>query len=273
MRFRLLALAVVILFLATFPAVSQVSRVGVGMSPSSDGHSTTLTFTFDANGPIRLTAGAPYSGRESTESIQTLADGTHIARPDLFGATTYRDSNGRVRTERAAFPNIVQFTIVEIQDPVAGYRYVLDSVNRIAHRAPMQSNVMPVRPAILPPPGTGRGPHTLSNGTIFNDEYLGTQTISGVETVGRRLSTTRPAGSPLGNDRPVTLVQENWDDPNSGVSLLWKVTDPAIGDHTTTIRNYSTVEPDPALFQVPAGYRTVDETGAFKIVVPRINRP
>jgi hypothetical protein len=40
-------------------------------------------------------------------------------------------------------------------------------------------------------------------------------------------------------------------------------------DTTMTMKDFSTEEPDPSLFQIPAGYQIVDETGQFTITIPR----
>jgi hypothetical protein len=79
MQLRLFAFTTGLLLLSVLPAISQVSRVEVRTSPAADPHSVTLTFTFAADGPVRLTAGAPYSGRESMEIVRTLASGTRLA--------------------------------------------------------------------------------------------------------------------------------------------------------------------------------------------------
>jgi len=46
----------------------------------------------------RTVTGAPFSGQEVTEETQTLANGNVITRKNQ--ANVYRDSSGRVRTER-----------------------------------------------------------------------------------------------------------------------------------------------------------------------------
>jgi hypothetical protein len=51
--------------------------------------------------PVLLNA--PYSGQMMTENSQTLADGTHIKRPGGRHEKTWRDSQGRVRTEGPIF--------------------------------------------------------------------------------------------------------------------------------------------------------------------------
>jgi hypothetical protein len=40
------------------------------------------------------------------------------------------------------------------------------------------------------------------------------------------------------------------------------------GDTSMTMKDFSIEEPDPTLFQVPAGYQIVDETGQFTITIP-----
>ncbi|HUI56561.1 MAG TPA: hypothetical protein VLY04_16410 [Bryobacteraceae bacterium] len=79
--------------------------------------------------------GAPYSGEQMFERVQTLLDGTHITQKNS-GDKTWRDSQGRTRTERAlGGPNMKNApTMIQISDPVAGYQYTLDTDNRVAHR-------------------------------------------------------------------------------------------------------------------------------------------
>jgi len=98
------------------------------------------TATFGVtSAPIPAVVGAPYSGEQTEEHVQTLADGTHITRP-MGTIKTWRDSEGRIRTERPmrVGPRVSGGTdspvIVEISDPVAGVRYTLDIENKVAHR-------------------------------------------------------------------------------------------------------------------------------------------
>jgi hypothetical protein len=89
-------------------------------------------------------------------------------------------------------------------------------------------------------------------------EPLGTQTIEGVLAEGTRRTTTFPAGL-VGNDRPITTVSETWMSPDLKMLVLSKISDPRNGESTTKLTNIVMVEPDPALFQVPAEYSIVDE--------------
>ncbi|MBZ5621266.1 MAG: hypothetical protein LAQ69_21440 [Acidobacteriia bacterium] len=88
----------------------------------------------------QVITGAAYSGEEITERVQTLADGTHITETHVQ-RKVYRDAEGRVRTERPLMmgnpmtnSKLESPIVIEITDPVGGFRYVLDTQNRVAHR-------------------------------------------------------------------------------------------------------------------------------------------
>ena len=228
--------------------------------------------------------------------MQTLADGTHITRS--MGTTkTWRDSEGRIRTERPmrvgprASGGTDSPVIVEISDPVAGVRYTLDIENKVAHRvvAPAAGTQITrppaaaqTRPAVrpngewlmpAPPPafaiptgGTGL-PVPNQSASIspeFTSEDLGTQVIEGVVAEGHRQTTTFPVGS-QGNDRPIVTTSETWMSPELKIVILRKMSDPRSGEDTLKTTNLSRAEPDLALFQPPPDYTIVDETGPFTI--------
>jgi len=92
--------------------------------------------------------GAPYSADEINEHEQTLVDGTHIHQK-LSVAHHYRDSQGRTRVERqfTGNPRIENAPVmVEINDPVAGYRYNLDAQSKTAHRVSIRNFATPPVP-------------------------------------------------------------------------------------------------------------------------------
>ncbi len=243
------------------------------MSSKADATSVTMTIDLSAGPTPSATSGAPYSGRQTMKTVETLADGTRLTRESPMETRTYRDSMGRVRMERAAFPVVgglrqpASFTLVEIQDPVAGYRYLLDSVNRVVHRVPAQFRA--VRAATAANPVNEKSStHTMPDGTTITSEPLGTQVMFGVTVAGVRRTLTYPTGSRMGNDRPFSAVTETWGSPQLGVTLLSKSVRPGT-ESTTTWEDFSAAEPDPALFMIPSDYQVVDETGPFRIVVPR----
>jgi hypothetical protein len=208
--------------------------------------------------------GAPYSAEEISEHLQVLADGTRISRT-MPATKVYRDSNGRTRRERPMFMGAVESKtpssplIVEIEDPVAEAKYVLDAANLVAHRQalPRFGTRGFTTPRAAPPRNNMPPPRT-------NTEDLGTQTIEGILVEGRRTTTVVAAGA-IGNDRPIASTHDNWSSPELKIIVLSKSSDPRSGEHTRKLVNISRAEPDPALFQVPPGYTVVEETGEFTV--------
>lgn len=250
-------------------------------SSRGDANGMTFTYNFPKGATIFATTGAPYSGRTSSQTIRTLANGTHLAQQAFDQPMTYRDTMGRTRTETERMripqgpaaakiqPQIQR--LAEISDPVAGYRYILDPVHQIAHRVAVQTrqNQAPnaanaaARAVAMEMPA-----RTRDDGATVKNESLGTQTIFGITAIGQRNTTTYPIGTYQGNDQPVTMVIESWRSVQYGLVLRSTNNGPN-GDTTTTMKDFSTDEPDPSLFQVPAGYQVVDETGEFTITIPR----
>ena len=88
-------------------------------------------------------------------------------------------------------------------------------------------------------------------------EDLGERTILGVETVGVRKTTTINPGV-MGNDQPLTSVREYWHSDLLGINLLSTVSSPLFGKQVFTITEMNPGEPDPQLFDLPAGYSVRD---------------
>ena len=89
-------------------------------------------------------------------------------------------------------------------------------------------------------------------------EGLGTRSILGFETVGVRVTAITNAGV-LGNDQPLTSLTEFWHSPQLGFNLLSIRSSPFFGKQTFTITELTAGEPDPNLFQIPAGYKVNDQ--------------
>lgn len=268
-------------------AFSQTAISGV--STRSAGGQVTATATFQAaNFPMNAVAGAPYYGEETQEQVQTLLDGTHIKR-SRGTIKTYRDSQGRTRTERPLMMGMngpkagESPVVVEISDPVAGVRYTLDEQNKVAHRAATNTpGPLAVRSGTfsdaIGPPATpaGAARNVAPARQIEADptrpqiatEKLGTQVMEGIVVEGTRMTTTYPVDS-QGNDRPIVVTTEMWRSPDLKITVLSKSTDPRSGESTTRVTNINRAEPDPSLFQPPPGYTVVEETGSFSIQYPR----
>ncbi len=218
---------------------------------------------------FKAIAGLPYSAEQVLERVQTLPDGTHIthlAQKTLL----FRDSAGRTRAEHtftgpAGSSMPLPSSIVEITDPVAGYRYSLNQRNQTALRIPWPPTVN--RTTTNPRQANGQvaPPSPVSTATPSSPqpqssrESLGTQMIEGLTAEGIRTTVVYPENS-IGNDRPITTTSEIWTSPDLKLVLLRKSSDPRTGESTTRTTNISRSEPDPALFQPPAGYAINDQT-------------
>ena len=220
--------------------------------------------------------GAPYAGERVSETVQTLADGTHITRT-MAPTKEYRDSQGRTRTERSMFRGSVEKgrnvpdapTIIEITDPVAQVRYTLDTQNKVAHRQALKPLATPAhRPARAAASGAATSGLAIAPADAerptSTTEKLEPQTIEGLEADGTRHTTTWSEGA-VGNDRPITAVSETWRSLELKVPVLIKNNDPRSGEHTERLTNINRSEPDASLFQPPADYTVVDEKEDFTI--------
>jgi len=240
-------------------------------------------------GPGVAVKGAPYSATITNESVQTLADGTHITQSS--SGTTARDSMGRTRQD-APLPAIGNLSaanaphLVFLQDPVAATSYTLNLTDKTAWKSPG------------PPPGMGTPGMMLSTNAVFvhsgnalpagdlppapgmvfqkhlatenegevNTENLGSQTIEGVQVTGVRTTRTIPVGQ-IGNDRPISIVTEVWTSPELKTIVLSKRNDPRMGEQAFKLTNIQRGEPDPSLFAVPADFKITE--GAARTVFYR----
>lgn len=213
-----------------------------------------------ANGGFVNVINEPFSCDAITTLARTLPDGTHIARQTMT-VKMYRDSEGRTRQDRIP----AKFFAGEpappgsilIRDPIAGYWYELDTVNKVARRGGYKS-VQPSQPAIpAKEPAKVGSLARNSSGQQVKTEDLGTQTMEGLLVQGRRTTTTIPAGA-IGSDRDIVNVSEIWSDKEMRLMILQVHSDPRTGETTTKIENLSRTQPDPNLFQPPPDYIIVD---------------
>jgi hypothetical protein len=83
-------------------------------------------------------------------------------------------------------------------------------------------------------------------------EDLGEQVIEGVTAKGTRTTTVIPAGA-IGNELPITVTSEEWLSPDLKVLVMTKHADPRSGETTYRLTGITRGEPDPSLFDLPAG--------------------
>lgn len=232
----------------------------------------------------------PYQAKAVTEMQQTLADGSHITQ--TTNATVARDSDGRtVRIQELSTTGPSKSasdssqsdgpTLTTIFDPLSQTHTDYTSDRKVAHVLPMPA----------PPPGAtmrghvrgfammGAGPGPEGAGPVTfavqahadsgepgpnpsgRSEQLGTKTIEGISVTGTRTTTTIPTGT-IGNDKDLLVTREIWYSADLKLVILSTQTDPRFGETSYTLTNIQRSEPDPTLFQVPAGYK-VDNVPAM----------
>lgn len=250
----------------------------------------------------KLVKGAPYSAQAVTETVQTLSDGNRIVRKNT--AQLYRDAEGRTRREQtvgyfgpfAASGEETQ--TVFINDPVAGFSYILEPSSRIARKLPRRELRFKVEEGAAAPgerqkvvqetlrkveiersyarvpgqdaqvggtavivTGPSEGATFMRSGSKHEakTEKLEARSFDGVQAEGTRSTVTIPAGE-IGNEMPINIVDEHWYSPELQATVMTRHSDPRSGETTYRLTNISRTEPAAALFQVPTDY-TVKEIG------------
>lgn len=229
-------------------------RAQQGPPPPGPGHFEMLGL--EGVHPGQVVTGAPFSATAVTETTQTLADGTQINRKT--DAQIYRDSQGRFRRD-STMPAIGPLAasgqshqISFISDPVAGTAYVLEVDQKVARQLPARKLGKAANADELKAKFDAHLQQEIANGNVKKEE-LGTQTINGISAQGTRLIHTIPAGQ-IGNDRPITVINERWYSPELQVVVKSVRTDPRFGTTTYTVTNLQKQEPAAALFAVPSDY-------------------
>jgi len=199
-----------------------------------------------------LITGAPYAAEETYEQVQTQAGRTYTIRQSC---KLFRDAQGRERIEAlvptrltGVRPAPADELVIEIRDPVSGFRYTLDTETKVVHRYSLADSFQSLKRK--PQPGA----------TTFT-ESLGTRLMEGVSAEGQLETTTAPIsiGAKRGNLRSSV---ETWRSPELQIVLLSKS---IFGE--TRITNISRSEPSPDLFRLPPDYTLVEF--AIPSVAPR----
>nr|HEV7952868.1 hypothetical protein [Candidatus Acidoferrales bacterium] len=214
--------------------------------------------------------GAPFTAQRTEESTQTLGDGTHINHKSSISYA--RDSAGRVRREDDEW--------ITIYDPVANVSYRLNKKNHTGNKVELlrgeakikldeinqeRADQLKVQSEKALAEDKARQENAVvisdqgADGRVYsfrkdgNEEALGSQVVNGVMADGMRTTYTIPAGD-FGNDRPITSTTESWYSPDLHLTVMYKRSDPREGDVVTQYTGIKRAEPDPSLFQMPAGY-------------------
>jgi len=213
-------------------------------------------------GPWVIT-GSPFCADIVTTRTQTLADGNRLQNTSTEHFC--RDSKGRVRREitpiasRTSQTHVVR--MISITDPTTNTAVTLNPLRHTGIKRPFRFIMQPTAPKTSMPPSAPTwqqvpkdNTHVTSRvGDDLVEENLGEDSIHGIVAKGTKITRTVPAGR-MGNDLPMTIVTERWYSDDLKTVMLLKQNDPRRGEVTTEVTNVAPGEPDPSLFQIPAGY-------------------
>lgn len=193
----------------------------------------------------RAIKNAPFSAEAVIENVQTLFDGNKIKR--VSKELQFRDSEGRFRRE-TEYTSIIPRKTITINDPVAGFNYYLNPLEKTAVRVPITSPNQRATAIIAKRP----------TGYSSKREDLGSKTIEGLEATGSR-TITKIAPETIGNEKEIESTLEFWSSRELRTPLVSKRIDPVSGDNTFQLKNIKREEPDASLFKIPTDYKVIDQ--------------
>jgi hypothetical protein len=240
-----LPLLVASLFLLSSPAFAQVPPAP--QHARDGGTHETFESIFIPSMP-----NAPFTATVNTEWIRQSSDGGNITL--VNHRSIARDGKGRIFQERAWFvPNDGKHEStayqIEISDPGSHERYVCRTADHVCRLEQFFAPNFAVSRTAAASPGWPGAP------TIEN---LGTQNVSGLETIGTR-ETTLVETQTIGNEAPILERKEFWYSPQLGVNLITKRQEARFATQQNfEVTNIALGEPDAQLFEVPGGYKVID---------------
>ena len=197
---------------------------------------------------------APLVAVVNTQSSQILPNGTTLSQKTLSAIA--RDRHGRIFNERrplipASETGTPPILSIHIYDPRTRTNTFIDPQNRVARQSTIN------RPPSALPPEVGSIPLNGSSpaSPYVKEEDLGTRKMEGVDVHGIRDTQTIPAETNGGKE--VTVVDEYWYSEDLRLNMLAIHNDPRTGEQTTTVTQVDRSEPDPAVFEIPSGYKVI----------------
>lgn len=210
---------------------------------------------------------APFTATVSTEWIRLMRDGSSITVKNH--RTIARDAAGRVFQERRYFvpddgKRESTVTQIEISDPASHEQYICVPREQVCRLQQFFARYFVASPAA----DTAR-----NQSTTPGQEFLGKQTIEGLETIGTRETTLIETGA-VGNNSPILEKREFWYSPQLGVNLITKRDDPRFATQQNfEVTNIALGEPDAKLFEPPNGYKILDLRKPPELSSPQASSP
>jgi hypothetical protein len=246
-----------ILWLGSLTSMAQVEQVRqpASRNPGQDGGVREVLESI----VIPPIPHAPFTATLDTESVKYSGDGASMTF--VNERRIARDAQGRVYGERwSLVPKggklESRMNWIQIADPKRRTLYncaieqhvcdllVYDPTDALSALSPRKGS-------------SGPPPHPHGEGNA-GWEDLGSRNIAGIETVGTRVTTITEAGT-MGNDQPLTSMNEYWHSDALEINLLSIRSSPFFGKQTFTITELTAAEPEPQLFELPVGFKINDQ--------------
>jgi hypothetical protein len=224
-------------------SVSRVYRDGNGRTRREelgpDGQVVSITISDPANGTSVVVD--PEGGTAHRARVATFTPSSGVA-----GGTT---SDERVTLYVSESKPHAELKAAQEAGPKAGQHAELKAAqfeDAKVHVTAEHVTVSPVGPVTWVAAGSAG---TKPSASAVD---LGEQVIEGVPVKGTRTTTVIAAGA-IGNEQAITVTSEEWFSPDLKVLVMTKHADPRTGDTTYRLTGITRSEPDPSLFQLPAG--------------------
>jgi hypothetical protein len=198
-----------------------------------------------------------YIAMHRDSQVYTQADGTNITT--VTPMREWRDDVGRERSESIrTLPDGTQYRDDGVYDPVARVRMTWQVGN------PNTPNIVTVHPFPQPvsQPASQAPVNSQPNRPYIpqRTESLPPQTIAGLYATGSRITRNIPAGYE-GNNRDITTTTETWTSPDTGIQLRNIVNDLTSNYVSNAeVTDIQFVAPDPAVFKAPDRYEVKEAT-------------
>jgi hypothetical protein len=200
---------------------------------------------------------SPFTGEIEVERSIVRPDGVVVNM--RTARKIGRDNRGRIFNEaRTLVPasggQFPQVETIRLYDPETRISTMLN-----VHGRTFWTMIVRRPPATMPPALVEATPagDTLQQNAFTAKEDLGIREIGGVPAHGVRETQKIPVDGKASGQQ-ISVIDEYWYSDDLRINLMIKHSDPRTGSVKMTVGEIQRAEPDPALFEVPAGYKRVE---------------
>jgi hypothetical protein len=206
---------------------------------------------------IPVLLNAPFTAIVHAEWARPMPGGGNVI--SVNQRRVARDSRGRIYQERwLLVPKDSgiesRMNVIQIADPDTHTHYNCLMLEK-PHRCILE-DYADTAFAIYVPAHGATGP-LANNAGYQTHEDLGVRYVEGLDCTGSRDTATFAKGV-FGNDSPVVATREFWHAARIGINLISLVSGPNVGTQSFKVTDVNLAEPDPSLFQLPAGFAVED---------------